>query len=127
MENQLKKFRILHADDTEVIRDVMRKLLEQQGYTVISARSAEEALSIIKSQGVHSFDLVISDHNMDGLDGGALFTELFLLDFKGKKALYANKPSKEVLDMYKKLGVDLFMYKAISTREMRDQINKLLQ
>lgn len=58
--------RILVADDEEVFRRLVVRLLDQEGYVVEEARDAFEALARM-SAGV--FDLLISDVNMPGNEG----------------------------------------------------------
>lgn len=59
------KARILIIDDEPVIRNVLCSVL-REGYACTEAGSAEEALSLLRSE---QFDLVISDINMGGMSG----------------------------------------------------------
>jgi DNA-binding NtrC family response regulator len=61
--------RILVVDDQESMRTLLKDMLEVIGYEVTLAEGGEEALSLVKSS---SFDLVLSDLNMPGMDGSAL-------------------------------------------------------
>ncbi|MGH9396965.1 MAG: response regulator transcription factor [Terriglobia bacterium] len=58
--------RILVVDDEPQIRRVMRATLTADGYEVSDARSGEEALESLYTS---TFDLVLLDTNMPGLDG----------------------------------------------------------
>lgn len=60
------KINILIVDDELSMREFLAILLEREGYSVTSAGSAEEALSLLSSS---LFDLVISDVQMPGLGG----------------------------------------------------------
>ena len=60
---------ILIVDDEPQIRRVMRTTLSSNGYSVVEARSGEEALECFKRGGV---DLVLTDLIMPGLDGSKL-------------------------------------------------------
>ena len=64
--------KILIADDDPEIRNVLRMLLEEEGYQVISARNGEEVLK--KADG--TIDLFILDVNMPVMSGFAAGTEL---------------------------------------------------
>lgn len=57
---------ILVVDDEPQIRRVMRTSLTGEGYTVLEARSGEEALETLRSE--HP-DLVLLDINMPGISG----------------------------------------------------------
>jgi len=61
-----KKFRILVVDDELSIRISLGDLLRRDGYQVEVAESAESALEMLKTQ---SFDLLMVDVKMPGMDG----------------------------------------------------------
>ena len=58
--------RVLVVDDERQIRRVMRVALEAQGYEVTDARNGESALASLTSE---TFDLILLDLNMPGIDG----------------------------------------------------------
>ncbi len=57
---------ILVVDDEPQIRRVMRTSLTSEGYTILEARSGEEALETLRSERP---DLVLLDINMPGISG----------------------------------------------------------
>jgi len=63
--NSLTK-KILVADDEIGIRQSLKKILEKEGYEVLTASNGEEAFKAIRS---NSIDLLISDIRMAGMDG----------------------------------------------------------
>jgi PAS domain S-box-containing protein len=65
--------RILVVDDEEDLLDIIKTDLETAGQHVITAISAEDALSILKER---SFDWVISDIKMPGMSGPDLFVAM---------------------------------------------------
>jgi putative two-component system response regulator len=65
--------RVLVIDDEEVIRGLMREILERAGYETIGAETAEQALSLLEEQDV---SLVVSDIVMPGLTGLELLEEV---------------------------------------------------
>jgi DNA-binding NtrC family response regulator len=66
-------FRILIVDDEKVQREMLAGFLGKQGYPSDSAADGVEALKFYASG---SFDLVLTDLRMPGLDGFALLKEL---------------------------------------------------
>lgn len=65
--------RILVVDDEISMREFLGILMEREGYRVDLADSAESAVSLLRTA---SYDLVISDVKMPGMDGLALLAEV---------------------------------------------------
>ena len=63
--------RILLVEDEAPVRTIAAKTLVKRGYEVVEAEDGEEALEILK-ENPESFDLIISDVVMPGLDGPGL-------------------------------------------------------
>ena len=76
---------ILLADDDMLIRDVASRVLESDGYFVLSANDGQEALSISRHfpGTIHA---LLSDVNMPNLDGLGL-REQILIERPGTKVL----------------------------------------
>jgi two-component system, cell cycle sensor histidine kinase and response regulator CckA len=70
---------ILMVDDEEMIRDVTQELLTGYGYSLLLAKSGEEALDIYGREQ-ERIDLVITDLGMPGMGGEALVAELIRVD-----------------------------------------------
>src|ERR1017187_1873810 len=61
--------RILLVDDERLVREMIRLLLRQDGYTVVEANNGAEALGLFtRSQ----FDLVVTDYEMPFVKGNEL-------------------------------------------------------
>lgn len=62
--------RILIADDHELLRDVLRSYLEAEGgFLVETVADLPQALAAIAATHGHSYDLVVLDYGMPGMDG----------------------------------------------------------
>lgn len=64
---------ILIVDDEPLIVQLMADMLEDEGYEVDTAANGAQALERIKAR---TYDLILSDLRMPGLDGLALYREL---------------------------------------------------
>jgi CheY-like chemotaxis protein len=62
--------RILVVDDEEVILELLRDILEPEGYEVLTVSNGREALRLIEAV---EFDLLISDFQMPEMDGAELY------------------------------------------------------
>jgi len=64
----LKKsdFKILIAEDDEIVRDVMVRFLEDEGYAIIAAHDGVSAINLLRVEDIR---LVLTDLRMPGADG----------------------------------------------------------
>ena len=58
--------KILVVDDEEDVRQIMKSILSKEGYEVMIAKDADEALNLAKT---NKPDLIILDYLMSGLNG----------------------------------------------------------
>jgi two-component system chemotaxis sensor kinase CheA len=61
---------VLLVDDSPFFRDLLAPLIKAAGYRVVTAASAADALTALKSDA--RFDLIVTDTEMPGMDGFAL-------------------------------------------------------
>ncbi len=66
-------YRILLVDDEAVLRDVIARLLEFDGYHVDTAQDGPEALELLAGR---SYDLILSDLRMPQMRGEALYRHI---------------------------------------------------
>ena len=69
--------KVLVVDDEKNQREIYTLILGDDGYEVTTAQSGEQAL---RFAGENSFDLVLTDYKMAGMDGLMLLNELLKLD-----------------------------------------------
>jgi len=65
-EQERKKFRILVVDDELIVRDSLKDLLEEEGFSVDTAESGHAALDLLAERAYH---LMLNDIKMPGMDG----------------------------------------------------------
>lgn len=64
---------ILHVEDSVENRILIRRLLQYEGYQVLEAGNAEEALQLLQQ---HTPDLILMDMNMPNVDGYTLTSQI---------------------------------------------------
>ena len=117
-------FHILVVDDDKNTRLLMRAVLEAEHFTVFTAESGEDALSVLDQEHI---DLVILDIMMPGMDGYT-FTETL-------RSVQNNLPilmvsAKQLANDRKKgfqAGIDDYMTKPVDMEEMVLRIKALLR
>jgi CheY-like chemotaxis protein len=116
---------IMVVDDNPDIITIVKTILEGRGYTVFSASSGPELLSILPN---HKPDLIILDIMMPEMDGLEVLTRL---KAKTETAttpvilLTAKVQYEDVLGGYK-LGADYYITKPFTSTQLVNGINLLL-
>ena len=62
---EIKKTKILIADDDAMVRSTVSKILEMFGYSVQTVSDGKGVIDVVND----SFDVIILDINMPGMDG----------------------------------------------------------
>ena len=76
----LKNASVLIIDDEEIMREVLRTLLEHEGCLVSTAETGEEGVALARAQ---FFDAALVDVMMPGIDGIETMVELMKLKSSG--------------------------------------------
>lgn len=115
--------RILLVDDEETIRYVLKEALVSEGYKVDVARDAFQALERFK---MASYDLIITDIKMRGMDGIQLIREIKKSDSNLKIVIITAYGSLETVKEAAKLGVVEMISKPFKIREIKDVLVRML-
>jgi CheY-like chemotaxis protein len=73
--DERRRPRVLVAEDSDTVREALRRLFEGQGYAVVAARDGAEALALAEREA-EPFDVVATDVMMPNLDGYELTRRL---------------------------------------------------
>ena len=117
---------ILIVDDEPTINKVVQDILEPEGYEVISATSAKEALSLLKKTKV---DLALLDHFMPGMTGVDLLEEIRKdNNLKNLKCAFITAGVFKELGMkwIKKLGALDYIKKPFQYKDLIKRVKKMI-
>jgi len=106
----MKTTRILIVEDDEFSRGAMEKLLQSSGYETRSCANAEEAVMSLNKE---SFNVLITDLHMPGMEGFELINEAKLIQPKIKTILMTGFVSEEIREKAKKEEFDGLFSKPI--------------
>jgi CheY-like chemotaxis protein len=117
---------ILIVDDTPVNLKLTRILLVNEGYTVLTASSAEEALELLRSYHPR---LILADIQLPGIDGLEMTRRIKLDERTRDIAVVALTAFAMKGDEQKAVdaGCDGYITKPIDTRTLGGRIRQLLQ
>ncbi len=116
---------VLVVEDNEDLRDFMRSLLEENGYTVLTAREGKEGIAVFGDHA-HDIELVISDIVMPKVGGKGL-REAVEAKFPGRKFLFISGYTD--LTVHHGFIVDEsvdFLQKPFTAFEFTDRVRKVL-
>jgi two-component system chemotaxis response regulator CheY len=117
--------RILYAEDLRELREVMRVIVEAQGYQIETVSDGDEALQRLTDEP-GGFDLLITDHHMPRMNGLELVQRLAASGFKGKVMVFSSELDPAVHRAYHGLGVPVILPKPIRPAVLRKSLAELL-
>ena len=94
--------KILLVDDEEIVRITLEAYLEDEGYTVISAISGEEALEMLADE---SIDVGIIDMRLPGIDGNTLIVKLNKLQPEMKFIIHTGSMGYSIPESLSGIGI----------------------
>ena len=118
---------ILLVEDNPSVRDLTRRVLEAQGYTVLVAADGQAALDLLAGARIQAIDLLITDMAMPRL-GGLALAEHILGQRPGTRVLFMSGNLAEAVGDDRRLPADTaFLPKPFApgalTRKVRDVLD----
>jgi two-component system, response regulator, stage 0 sporulation protein F len=114
--------RILVVDDEDNIRDYLREELADEGYEVLTATSAPEALKIIEKEDLH---LVVLDIRMPGMTGVEALPRI--LGLKENLPVILNTAYSQYQQDFMAWAANAYIIKSFDLTELKDKIKELLK
>jgi PAS domain S-box-containing protein len=118
--------RILLIDDEELVRSVMKRILEHEGFKVVEASNGNEGLMIFRNDPT---DLVITDLLMPEKDGMEIIIEI-QKTYPNTKLIAVSGGGKigaeHYLEMAERTGAMLTLRKPIDRKKLLDAVYKVL-
>ncbi len=117
--------RVLFVDDEPMIRELGKRVLERQGYSVKTCGSGTDALAVFK-QDPSRFDLLVTDMTMPGMRGDKLAEEVLAIREDIPIILctgYSRQISREKAE---KIGARAFVMKPLTRHELVSTVRRVL-
>ena len=112
---------ILVADDEEAIRDLLAEELTDEGYRVLTASNARDALKMVETEHL---DLVILDIRMPGMDGLEALPRI--LGMKEGLPVILNTAYSQYKESFMSWAADAYVVKSSDLSELKQKIKELI-
>ncbi len=112
---------ILVADDDESLRMLLREELTDEGYRVITATNAREALKIVEEEPL---DLVVLDIRMPGMSGLEALPRI--LGLKEGIPVILHSAYSQYKDSFMSWAADAYVVKSADFIELKEKIKELI-
>jgi PAS domain S-box-containing protein len=116
---------ILVVDDEPNVLDVLRKILERQGYRVLSASDGTEAITLYARHGT-TIKVVITDMLMPIMDGAATIRALRKMNPDVKVIAVSGMVPQPGLGDFSTLGVKVFLRKPFTNQVLLKTVRDVL-
>ncbi len=112
---------ILVVDDDEAIRTLLQEELEDEGYKVLIATNARDALKMVAAEAM---DLVILDIRMPGMDGLEALPRI--LGIKEGLPVIMNTAYSQYQDSFMSWAADAYVVKSSDLTELKAKVKELV-
>ena len=113
--------RILYVDDMKELREVARLALSRVGHKVECVSDGALALDLIKANP-GAYDVVITDHHMETMNGLELVMKLREIRYPGLIAVVSSELNDDVEHEYRNMGVEKILYKPVELSALRSLV-----
>lgn len=120
----MRENRILIIEDNAYVQNAFELTLQTFGLKAMVVTTAEEALEAVKHR---SFDIIISDHRLPGMDGLEFFTVAAPFITESTKVLISAYGFESMGTDARTAGVDYFAVKPFSIPRLLLQLTQYTQ
>jgi CheY-like chemotaxis protein len=111
---------ILVVDDEDAIRTLLRDELRDEGYNVLTASNARDALKMVQEEDL---DLVILDIRMPGMDGLEALPRI--LGLKEGLPVILNTAYTQYQESFMSWAADAYVVKSSDLSELKEKVKEL--
>ena len=110
---------VLVADDSSIVQNLSRKILQQQDYQIVSAKDGKEVMEKFKTEDI---DIILMDINIPIKDGMDCTKEIRSMEDKKKASVpiiaISGNLKNYTLEDFKNAGINEFLQKPLNFDEL---------
>ena len=116
---------VLVADDSSIVQNLSRKILQQQDYQIVSAKDGKEVIEKFKTEDI---DLILMDISIPIKDGMECTKEIRSMEDKKKASVpiiaISGNMKNYTLEDFKNAGINEFLQKPLNFDELVNLVFK---
>lgn len=116
---------LLLVDDEATVREVVTEIVEQLGFSVLTAADGREALDLYRERGAE-IAVVLLDMTMPHMDGDETFRELRRLNPGVPVILSSGYAEQDVVSRFAGKGLSGFIQKPYTLDELRTTLSQVM-
>ena len=122
-DEELKKMRILTIDDDQWIRNSLTYYFRKKTAAFVALASAEEAIELLQRE---TFDIVLCDYKLPGIDGLTLLRRLRQQQPQTRTVLITAYGTDDVMMQAQTLGVQEIIQKPFTTKTIEACFERII-
>jgi DNA-binding NtrC family response regulator len=122
--SRIKHMKILLVDDDEWIRDSLSLFFEAEGCNLLTFETAEEGIETLKQ---HTYDIVISDYKLPGMDGLEFLRRVKEKQPNAFEILITAYANCEIVKEAEKMGVKDIIPKPFTSEDVEMSLARIVE
>lgn len=118
--------KVLIAEDSSVIQNLTKKILQIQNYQIFSAKNGVQVIDMLEKE---SFDIILMDINMPKMDGMECARQIRALDDAEKSKIpivaITGNAMNYSMDDFKNAGINEYLQKPLNFDSLVDTVKNL--
>ncbi len=117
--------KVLIAEDSSVIQNLTKKILQMQNYEITSVKNGEQVLSKLEEE---DFNVILMDINMPVMDGMECARNIRALKDKNKQATpiiaITGNARNYTMENFQEVGINDYLPKPLNFDELVEMVKK---
>lgn len=117
---------VLVAEDSSVIQNITKKVLQFQNYHITAVKNGLQVLEILEKE---TFDIILMDINMPGMDGMECARQIRKLDDSKKSAIpivaITGNAKNYTIEDFREAGINEYLQKPLNFDALVETVKRL--
>ena len=120
--------KVLIAEDSSVIQNLTRKILQAQNFEIFSAKNGKQVIDMV---GKDDYDIILMDINMPVMDGMECTRQIRSLNDESKSAIpivaITGNAMNYTMEEFKEVGINEYLQKPLNFDTLVEVVKSLTE